>query len=83
MGVGKIDYIIASGIKQINLRDTLDLEKFLKLDEITPMQTSYTQTAVDREEEAKKDGSTDSSKSQSKSEEPADAEKDAEQSPQE
>ena len=48
LGVGKLDYLIASGIKQKNLQDNFDLEKFLKLDEITPMQTSYTQTAEDR-----------------------------------
>lgn len=48
LGVGKIDYFIASGIKQINLEDTLELEKNLHLDRITPMQTSYTQTAEDR-----------------------------------
>lgn len=49
LGVGKIDYFIASGIKQKNIEDMLELEQFLHLDRITPMQTSYTQTAVDRE----------------------------------
>lgn len=51
LGIGKLDYIIASGIKQINLQDQLYLEQFLKLDQITPMQTSYTQTAEDRQGE--------------------------------
>lgn len=83
LGVGKLDYIIASGIKQIDLQDTFELEKFLKLDEIKPMQTSYTQTAVDRENEVKEDKSADSSKSSSKSEEPADKGKDNEKSNQE
>lgn len=56
LGVGKLDFIIASGIKQRNIRDQLELEQFLKLDSITPMQTSYTQTAEDRtEEESSKD----------------------------
>jgi hypothetical protein len=56
LGVGKLDFIIASGIKQRNIRDQLELEQFLKLDLITPMQTSYTQTAEDRtEEESSKD----------------------------
>ena len=50
LGVGKLDYIIASGIKQKNIQDQMYLEKFLKLDEIVPMQTSYTQTAEDRED---------------------------------
>lgn len=48
LGVGKLDYFIASGIKQKTIQDQLNLEKFLKLDKITPMQTSYTQTAEDR-----------------------------------
>ena len=50
LGVGKLDYIIASGIKQKDIQDQLDLETFLKLNEIQPMQTSYTQTAEDRSE---------------------------------
>ena len=48
LGVGKLDYIIASGIKQRNIADQLFLEDFLNLNSITPMQTSYTQTAEDR-----------------------------------
>lgn len=48
LGVNKIDYLIASGIEQKNISDTLLLEKTLGLDRITPMQTSYTQTAEDR-----------------------------------
>lgn len=57
LGVGKMDYFIASGIKQKNLEDMLDLESNLHLDRITPMQTSYTQTAEDRQV-ASKDNST-------------------------
>jgi RNA polymerase-interacting CarD/CdnL/TRCF family regulator len=44
LGVGKLDYIIASGVKQKNIQDTFDLEDYLKLDNIKPMATSYTQT---------------------------------------
>ena len=51
LGVGKIDYLVASGIKQKNIEDVLDLENRLQLDRITPMQTSYTQTAEDRKAE--------------------------------
>lgn len=40
---------MASGIKQKNIEDVLDLENRLHLDRIVPMQTSYTQTAEDRE----------------------------------
>lgn len=50
LGVNKLDYFIASGVKQKNIEDQLYLESFLKLNKITPMQTSYTQTAEDREE---------------------------------
>lgn len=47
LGVGKLDFIIASGIKQKNLQDTFDLETYLKLEQIKPLQTSYTQTNTD------------------------------------
>lgn len=55
LGVGKLDYLVASGIKQRNIEDMLDLEQYLHLDKITPMQTSYTQTAEDRVEENKEE----------------------------
>lgn len=55
LGVGKIDYIIASGTKQRHIQDAFNLESFLDLTQITPMQTSYTQTAADREQEEDKD----------------------------
>lgn len=45
LGVGKLDYFVASGIKQKNIKDTFDLESYLKFDSIKPMQTSYTQSA--------------------------------------
>lgn len=51
IGVGKLDYFVASGIKQKNIQDQLNLEAFLGLDKVVPMQTSYTQTAEDRKEE--------------------------------
>lgn len=59
LGVGKLDYFIASGIKQKNIQDQLNLESFLGLDTITPMQTSYTQTAEDRETDDEQDNGTD------------------------
>lgn len=59
LGVGKLDYLVASGIKQKNIEDMLDLENYLHLDRITPMQTSYTQTAEDRQEETKEPGESD------------------------
>ena len=63
LGVGKLDYFIASGVKQKNIQDQLYLEKFLKLDEITPMQTSYTQTAEDRKEDVDSESNTEENKS--------------------
>lgn len=62
LGVGKLDYFIASGIKQKNIQDQLNLESFLKLDEIVPMQTSYTQTAEDRVNEGVEDNNSGSKK---------------------
>ena len=72
LGVGKLDYIIASGVKQKNIADMFELEDFLHLERITPMQTSYTQTAEDR----KDDGDSDS-----KDEKPTDGKKDSEIEP--
>lgn len=60
LGVGKMDYFIASGIKQKNIQDTLSLESFLGLNEITPMQTSYTQSAEDRAKTDEGDNGDDS-----------------------
>lgn len=71
LGVGKLDFVIASGIKQKNIQDQFNLEKFLKMDEITPMQTSYTQTAVDREESVDK---SDSDKGDESKDSPKDTE---------
>lgn len=74
LGVGKIDYIVASGIKQKDIEDMLELEKMLKVDRITPMQTAYTQSAEDRQEAGDKNSkSNDSTQEDEKSEiEPSD-----------
>lgn len=74
LGVGRLDFMIASGIKQKNIEDTLKLEKILKLEEIKPMQTSYTQTASDRDTSVESRTSAEtssSSKSAEKSEKDA------------
>ena len=49
LGVGKLDYFIASGIKQKNIGDQLYLEEYLGLNEVKPMQTSFTQTGENAE----------------------------------
>lgn len=65
LGIGKIDYLVASGVKQKHIEDTFELENFLDLSRITPLQSAHTQTADDRvnEEEPSKDSEKDSKKS--------------------
>jgi hypothetical protein len=66
LGVGKLDFIVASGIKQRHIQDAFNLESFLDLTQITPMQTSYTQTAEDRADEDGKDDPSKKSDDESK-----------------
>lgn len=68
LGVGKLDYIIASGTKQKNIQDVFNLEKYLHLDEISPMQTSYTQAPEDRDDGGEADGKESSDTSSSEPE---------------
>ena len=72
LGVGKLNYFVASGIKQKNIQDTLYLEEFLGLNKITPMQTSYTQTAEDRQDEGSNDDSSKNSENSKSEIEPSD-----------
>lgn len=53
MGISKLDFIIASGNKQIDINDSLILEKELKLDRYTPFSTAYTQTDNKQQEQNK------------------------------
>ena len=43
LGVNKLEYIVSTGVKQINLQSKLELEKFLKLEQLKPLSSSYTQ----------------------------------------
>lgn len=43
LGVGKMEFIIASWTKQSHISSKMELEDFLKLDELKPLSTSYTQ----------------------------------------
>lgn len=64
LGIGKIDYLVASGVKQKHIEDTFELENFLDLSRITPLQSAHTQTADDRkDEEPSEDSEKDSKKS--------------------
>jgi hypothetical protein len=48
-GIGKLEAIVASGVKQSEILDVSRLEDALNLDEILkPLQSSHTQTAADR-----------------------------------
>lgn len=62
LGVGKLDYLVAAGIKQKNIQDRIELENFLQLDQLKPLQTSYTQAPQDRADEpsAKEDSGSSS-----------------------
>ena len=43
LGVTKLEYVVSTGVKQINLESKFNLEDFLKLDQLKPLSTSYTQ----------------------------------------
>lgn len=43
LGVSKLEYIIASGIKQVNIGSKIELENYLQLDKLKPLSTAYTQ----------------------------------------
>lgn len=60
LGIGKLEYIVASGTKQINLQSKFELEDYLKLEQLKPLSTSYTQndnskTATVKEEDKSTD----------------------------
>lgn len=64
LGVTKLEYIVSTGVKQINLESKFILEDFLKLDQLKPLSTSYTQndnsksgTPTDEEEQTSTDES--------------------------
>lgn len=46
LGVGKLDLMMASGIKQVDLESTIELEEFLDLsNRLKPLQSSHTQSS--------------------------------------
>lgn len=55
LGVAKLDYLVAAGIKQKNIQDRFELEDYLGLENLKPLQTTYTQTAEDRAGDTAKD----------------------------
>lgn len=52
LGVNKLDYFIASGTKQKNIQDQLILEDYLQLNDLKPMQTSYTQSGNEESDDS-------------------------------
>jgi hypothetical protein len=58
LGVNKLEYIVASGVKQANLKNKLELENFLQLDKLKPLSTSYTQNDNSKKETEEKETST-------------------------
>lgn len=55
LGVNKLEYIIATGVKQINIGSKIELENFLELDKLTPLATSYTQNDNSQKEREEAD----------------------------
>ena len=54
LGVGILNFIVASGIKQKNIESYLDMEENLGLaTRLKPLQSSYTVSGKDLEEEEK------------------------------
>ena len=61
LGINKLEYIVATGVKQINLASKFELEDFLKLDQLKPLSTSYTQND-NSQKDVKNDSNSDNSK---------------------
>ena len=46
LGIGVLDSVIATGIKQVDLESTIDLEQFLDLrNRLQPLQSAHTQSS--------------------------------------
>lgn len=58
-GIGKLQAIVATGIKQVDLRSNYEVEQYLQLDEILkPLQSMYTSSYKAVENSTNKNGST-------------------------
>lgn len=56
LGVGKLEYLVSTGTKQVDIPAKIELETYLQLDKLKPLSTSYTQndnskTAAEEEED--------------------------------
>lgn len=62
IGIGIVDTMVATGIKQIDLESTLEMEEFLDLRErLIPLQSSYTQSSSTKGSENDKEDNKNSS----------------------
>lgn len=70
IGIGIVDTMVATGIKQVDLESTLEMEEFLDLRErLIPLQSSYTQsssTTGSKDNEKENKNSSDEDESDSK-----------------
>jgi hypothetical protein len=80
LGVGVLDYIVATGTKQVDLEATIELEEFLDLtNRLVPLQSSHTQSSTvsegneDGEESDKKEEGNEKSEQESGEEPTPDA----------
>lgn len=55
LGVGKLEYIISTGTKQVDIQAKIDLENYLNLEQLKPLSTSYTQNDNSKTENAEKE----------------------------
>jgi hypothetical protein len=55
LGVGKLQFVVASGMDQKHINDQLKLEEMLGLNNIKPLQSSYTGSSSSSDEETKSD----------------------------
>jgi DNA-directed RNA polymerase delta subunit len=70
LGVNKLEYVVASGVKQVNLASKFELEDFLKLDQLKPLSTSYTQNDNSKKDEDSDEESDKKSDKTDESEDP-------------
>lgn len=83
LGVGKLEYLVSTGTKQVDIPAKIELETYLQLDKLKPLSTSYTQndnskTAAEKEggEEVLPDQSEPVEPTDDAAEEPVDTESD-------
>lgn len=77
LGVGKLEYIVSTGTKQVDIQAKIDLEDYLKLDQLKPLSTSYTQN--DNSKSKDPDAADEVDEEQNSNEDQSDISKDDEQ----